>query len=170
MEFDKSKVYTALNADEVKVGSKGCFADNIDRLKEIVENEIRPFPDVLKKINAGYDIERFMNKNGTSYVLFYLIEEPKEEKYRPYESTDEMIEDFKERIKAYGAAPFRCPMFMQNIWVMDKLKSDKKYLITGFENDNVGLSNDYSFWDFESLFKEFIYLDGTPCGKLEIKK
>lgn len=28
MEFDKNKVYTALNAEEIKVGNKGFFADH----------------------------------------------------------------------------------------------------------------------------------------------
>lgn len=29
MEFDKSRVYTAVNADELKIGSKCIFADTI---------------------------------------------------------------------------------------------------------------------------------------------
>ena len=39
MEFDKSKVYTAVNADEVKVGSKGYFADTIAGLKNNIDKE-----------------------------------------------------------------------------------------------------------------------------------
>lgn len=33
MTFDKNKVFTAINADEVKVGSKGFFGDTISGLK-----------------------------------------------------------------------------------------------------------------------------------------
>ena len=29
MEFDKNRIYTMVNADEVKLGSVGYFADNI---------------------------------------------------------------------------------------------------------------------------------------------
>lgn len=36
MEFDKLKVYTALNASEVKVGSKGYGSDTIEDLKNKV--------------------------------------------------------------------------------------------------------------------------------------
>lgn len=36
MEFDKSKVYTALNADELKVGSKIIFADDLSSLQSRV--------------------------------------------------------------------------------------------------------------------------------------
>ena len=33
MVLDKNRLYTAVNADEVKVGSKGYFADSIGKLK-----------------------------------------------------------------------------------------------------------------------------------------
>lgn len=39
MEFDKSKVYTALNADELKVGSKVFAAKNLHALRDMfIEN------------------------------------------------------------------------------------------------------------------------------------
>lgn len=34
MEFDKSKIYTVVNADEVKLGNIGYFADNIYSLQQ----------------------------------------------------------------------------------------------------------------------------------------
>lgn len=37
MEFDKSRVYTALNADELKIGSKCVFADDGSPCGELVE-------------------------------------------------------------------------------------------------------------------------------------
>lgn len=39
MEFDKSKIYTVVNADEVKIGSKGYFANTILELETCVELE-----------------------------------------------------------------------------------------------------------------------------------
>lgn len=36
MKFDKSKVYTALNADELKIGSKVIVADNLASIKKKV--------------------------------------------------------------------------------------------------------------------------------------
>ena len=39
MEFDKSRVYTALNADELKVGSEVFLADNIGFLKKLVKDD-----------------------------------------------------------------------------------------------------------------------------------
>ena len=37
MEFDKSKIYTAANADELKIGSKVVVADTLEDLKQCVE-------------------------------------------------------------------------------------------------------------------------------------
>lgn len=37
MEFDKAKVFTVLNADEVKIGSSGYFADNLRSLRVAAE-------------------------------------------------------------------------------------------------------------------------------------
>lgn len=82
MEFDKSKVYTALNADEVKVGSKGYFADNLFWLKEQVSTNMPT--DTISQIYTESSDRRFIMEPTTLYSLFYLVEEPKEEKYRPF--------------------------------------------------------------------------------------
>lgn len=37
MVFDESKVFSAVNADKVKIGSRGCFADDMQCLKQMVE-------------------------------------------------------------------------------------------------------------------------------------
>ncbi len=164
MEFDKSKVYTALNADEVKVGSKGFFADCIDTLKAFVTNG-DDF-DVLEEIGPEYDSERFKQKNGATYLLFYLVEEPEEEKYRPYENTDEMIEDFKERARAYGAYFSGCPMFNPTIWVKDKERNNVSLiaLLTGVCSQKFICLGDVRY-ELKTLLENFTYLDGTPCGK-----
>ena len=42
MEFDKSKVYTALNAEELQVGSMVLLEDRLCLLKCLVENNAPP--------------------------------------------------------------------------------------------------------------------------------
>lgn len=39
MEFDETKVFTALNAGKATVGSKGYFADDIGSLRDMVANK-----------------------------------------------------------------------------------------------------------------------------------
>ena len=73
MEFDKSKVYTALNAEELKVGYKCIFANNIDSLKCKVEEgtDIRPIVQIL---NDAYE-RRFKTDVPGEYPFAYLVSE-----------------------------------------------------------------------------------------------
>jgi hypothetical protein len=161
MEFDKSKVYTSLNADEVKIKSKGFFADTLQDLEDCVKNETGLF--TLRSINNKDFSHRFSTNKIDTWLLFYLVEEPKEEKYKPYTSDAELIEDFKNRVSSFA---YECE-FIPSIWVKEKSNSDK-YLITGFIKDD---SNAYCvligtcFVSLSVLLESYTYLDGTPCGK-----
>lgn len=75
MEFDKSKVYTALNADELKPGSKVILADIISDLKRAVENDCVVH---LKEILSENYEHRFAEDDAVrpAYALAYLVEEP----------------------------------------------------------------------------------------------
>lgn len=154
MKFDKSKVYTVLNADEVKIGSKGFFGDYISGLKNNMEDG-KIF--TVRKIWGENYFTRFQAEDGTNYALFYLVEEPEEEKYRPYENTDEMVEDFKERFNTNGSS-YAEPL----IWVKRKGDVVEQQLITGFYEKNVFVE-DYAK-PLKELFEDFTYLDGSPCG------
>ena len=162
MTFDKNKVYTALNADEVKVGSIGVFADTIAQLKRKVEHPMTF--EVVEILSDNYDC-RFVTTGGMTYSFFYLTEEPEKNKYRPYKDTDEMIEDFKERAKAYGATSFKCPMFNSTIWVKGKERTAKS-LIYVFYPRSVYVGDEEEM-PLDKLFEYYTYLDGTPCGKKE---
>lgn len=83
MEFDKTKIYTAVNADEVKVGSKGYFADSLAYLRRQIE-ENRTVEQV-KEIIADSNPCRFVSENRGEEVfqLFYLVKTSKES-CRPY--------------------------------------------------------------------------------------
>lgn len=89
MEFDKNRVYTALNADELKVGSKVIVADSITFLKNAVEDEdVYILQDIASESNAF----RFVTNGGT-YSLAYLVEEPKELKWTDLKIGDVIIKD-----------------------------------------------------------------------------
>lgn len=85
MEFDKSKIYTALNADELPIGSKCIFADTIKDLKEEVKKKRI---DTLFGIATEQYEYRFISEHGykIQYALAYFIEQPAEPKYKPFES------------------------------------------------------------------------------------
>ena len=76
MIFDKSKVYTALNADELKIGSKCIFANTVQLLRKIVQRDnAHLWAHKLIEIRQDDEAERFVNK-ATSTNLVYLIEPP----------------------------------------------------------------------------------------------
>ena len=80
----------------------------------------------------------------------------KEPKYRPYEDTEEMIADWKERFKknwSETSMPF--------IWVMGK--NGDKHFLTDYSKRSVEFS--YDKISMTALFKDYTYLDGSPCGK-----
>lgn len=163
MEFDKSRVYTSVNADEVKVGSKGYFADNIAELQRCVFNEDKDYFLIIKEIATNDVNYRFIADNyigkETSWNLFYLVEEQEEKKFRPYMYNDEMIEDFKKRFNV-KVQPYEMPL----IWIKMK-DTDKKYLVVRFASTLTICHNDEVYTPtFEYLVKGYTYLDGSPCG------
>lgn len=78
MNFDKSRAYSAINAEEVKIGSKGYFADTVGTLKEVVQDEDNVMFGEIKEILSNSALYRFGIKDEYEYALFYLVEEPQE--------------------------------------------------------------------------------------------
>ncbi|MGP1595245.1 MAG: hypothetical protein ACTTH8_08385 [Treponema sp.] len=152
MEFDKSRVYTAVNADELMVGSKCIFADSLATLKYCVETE-NPRIRILEEIEKENYTDRFIwNDTHNCYHmnLAYLIEPPAEPKYKPFES----VEKAMETIIQHGG------------WVKDK-KNNVQLLVVGFDDDNgFFLGNGYSC-SYTGLFLDYVFVnDGSPCGEL----
>ena len=120
MEFDKSRVYTALNADELPIGSRCVFADTIHDLRKKVESDsVQRSVYVLRSICDSSKMERFEEDDNAVFLLAYLIEPPVEPKYKPFESVDKAME----AIKQHGG------------WVKDK-KNNVQLLVVGFDDDN----------------------------------
>ncbi len=157
MKFDKSRVYTVLNADELKAGDKVIVADDLVFLKALVERG-----SSLNTINEIYDENcqcRFAVE-GYDYVysLAYLVERAEEKKWRPYKDCDEMIKDYKKRFNA------DCPEHeLPLIWVQDKSSKEKCFITDFYNYTTVGMSDGY-YRFLSELFNQFTYLDGSPCG------
>jgi len=99
MEFDKSRVYTAVNADELKVGSKCVFADDLRELRRLVS--IEDTSQVLIAIKGESYEYRFEQAKAdcmgdTLFALAYLIEPPSEEKYQMFTSAKKAWKTIKD--------------------------------------------------------------------------
>jgi len=97
MEFDKSRVYTALNAGELKVGSKCIFADTIQELRQKVQGGYRAgdcaedYFSCLAKIFDDDMAERLVSDRDNAYLYAYLIAPPAEVGFRNKEKISEKI-------------------------------------------------------------------------------
>lgn len=73
MEFDKSKVYTAVDADALRVGDKVIVAHDLYFLKRCVKNN-SPI-DTIQMIRSEDSMFRFnVKENVAAFSLAYLIE------------------------------------------------------------------------------------------------
>lgn len=141
MKFDKTRVYSACNADEVKVGSKGYFADSISELKRKISEGDEPL--TLVKICGEEAATRFTTLSASVYLLFYLVEEPEEKIYRPYNDTAEMPN---------GA--------LLNVVVSG---DGTRLLIIAAEDKRVCIGSQ-GWVDLHDLYEYYTWPNGTPCG------
>jgi len=76
MEFDRSRVYSAVNADELKPGDKVIVADTLDLLKRCVKDS-NPI-STIRTIEPEDFMFRFAIENNTAtFALAYLVERAK---------------------------------------------------------------------------------------------
>ena len=153
MEFYKSRVYTAVNADELKVGGKCIFADDLRELRRLVS--IEDTSQVLIAIKGESYKYRFEQAKAdcmgdTLFALAYLIEPPAKPKYTPFESAEQAMKAIK---KHSG-------------WIKSKA-TQKCFLVSALSSEQFAvIGNEY--WEpFSFLLDRYIFADdGSPCGEL----
>lgn len=160
MKFDINKIYTAVNADEVEVGSIGIFADTFEEFRTSIYNNYVGHKGSIREIRTDNHRDRFvpnelMKKAST---LFYLLEEPKEEKYRSYRNIDEFITDYCNK-KGVEIPSLEYPI----IWLKDVNTNIVRMVTEYCPLDNTVRTGDY--WsNFQELLENYTHLDGSRCG------
>ncbi|MGI5085993.1 hypothetical protein [Treponema putidum] len=154
MEFDKSKVYTALNADELQIGSKCIFADSIKEIKDCLQTDFFNI-ETLTKIKDEAYCARFIIHNRSlhqdmDYALAYLIELPAKPKYKPFSSEKKAIEIIEQH----------------ECWIKSKM-TQNCFLVGIKDSKHIPLIG-YDYKEFFSLLLDgYVFADdGTPCGEL----
>lgn len=160
MELDESRIYTAVNANEVKSGCVGYFADTLSCLRKAVEQEDREAYGEIKDIGVDSDLCRFYIKGRRCYNLFYLVEEPKKEEFRSYNRSyndvNEMIEDFEKRFHLLPQI-HQLPI----IWIKNKDNGQKSFIL---DYSKTIVTTSTRTMSMEYLFEHYVYLDDSPCG------
>jgi len=152
MTFDKSRVYTALNADELKVGSEVYVSDNMYYLKKCVEDNLESC--ILARVMSEKEPKRFCIDDmiNEQWQLAYLIEPPAEPKYKPFSS----VEKAMEAIKKHGG------------WIKCR-KSSLAFFIVAYDEKSIRIyiSGLTGGLNTEDLYNRYVFADdGTPCGEL----
>lgn len=116
-------------------------------MQRCVFNEDKDYFFTIKKIATEDENYRFLadnySDNEVSWNLFYLVEEPEENEYRPYHSPSEIP----------GGA-------LLNI----VLHNDGTYfIITAADNKRVYLGSN-GWVDMQELYDNYMWSNGTPCG------
>ena len=76
MEFCKDRIFTALNADELKQGDKVIVADTIMELRKFIEekaDDMTLFPKIKEILSDNHE-KRFYLEDNMRYPLAYLVE------------------------------------------------------------------------------------------------
>ena len=152
MEFDKVRAFTAMNADELKVGSKCIFADTVKALRKKVQADdaaqyVKPF---IRLHDNGYDVQFLADCYLYNYA--YLVEPPAGAKYRPFESIDKAMG----AIKKHGG------------WVRDE-GTGCTFLVLGYgkHKEDFSIYINSEWVPLEDLFIDFVFADdSSPCGEL----
>ena len=151
MEFDKSKVYTALNADELPIGSKCIFADTLGALSAKVQSEAyKNFITILKRIYNDGSYNRF-DTGDDLFCFAYLIESSSKPMYKPFESVEKAME----------------AIWQHDRWIRDT--SHNIFLVSGYSAEFVEVSDQLGdYWkSLSDLFHYYVFADdGSPCGEL----
>ena len=146
------KVYTTLNADEVKPGSLGYFADDLETLERMISSGSTL--KMLEKVNDKRAAARFKSLNENSYCLFYLVEQPSELNVQPselnvqpYISGAALLSDFESK---------QHPLYVFNNDTKDCI------MITRITITGVYLNSE--FVPLSELTAHFSFKNGDPVG------
>lgn len=139
MEFDRKKIKTIQNCEEVKSGDVGWFSDSVRDIqaKVVLNGEM----DTIDKINISTPNGPFQPMQGEfSSQYFYPYEPPKKE-YRKFANAEEF-------------APFK------DRWVRWGLNL---LAIIGFNDNGIRLGN-LTELTYGFVYGTLTFEDGTPFG------
>lgn len=166
MDFDRSKVFTALSAEELNVGTRVLVADNMDVLKQKVkaydkedDRHEATEPATVTEILPECYTNRFKVKYDDidreyKYSLAYVL--PSMD--RPFNDLSELITFWDRYLQKEKRPPFTLPF----IWVV----SDRgtHLLITGFRKEDNTVEIGKEWHSLQYMFDNFKFEDGRPFG------
>lgn len=75
--FDKSRIFTPVNADELPVGSRCIFADTVQELQQLIQADTNTTSKLEAVVKTDKMLHRFLTTEGKLFILAYLVELPR---------------------------------------------------------------------------------------------
>lgn len=135
---------------DISIVVNGYFEDEpiVYKEKGVKNDPWRPTKDIV----YNWDFDHYEYRINRA-------KESKEDKYVPFENTQELIEAWEKKCPANKDRPKGT---MPLIWIKEK-EDEYVYLISDFYKTSIGTSS--KILNFESLFEEYTFADGSACGK-----
>lgn len=139
------------NNYDISIVINGYFENELIVYKEkgVKNDPWRPTRDIV----YNWDFDHYEYRINRA-------EESKEDKYVPFENTQELIEAWEKKCPANKDRPNGT---MPLIWIKEKDNENFISLITDFTG--YGVSTSYKDMSFDSLFEKYTFADGSVCGK-----
>ena len=160
---------------EGAIGKECYFSEYPKRLLSSARNNSPEYLDCLTDIRKEGACT-FVDKNGSAWTLI-IIKKEEEPEYIPFEDGDEFLECYlskannpsKHKLESVGGIWLKgfdtdVYFMVTELWDDGVVINDSKMRTTQESSDRYCTINDTTSW--EELFKDYTFLDGTPCGKL----
>ena len=163
------------------IGEEVYFHNNPSLCLDYANKKSTDHLGVLVKIRKNSPVP-FTIKQGRT-VNEYSCIIPKEPilKYAPFESSKEFMERYKETVEGFDFGSFDDDRSQDDMWLKRKsIETDVYCMVAGVCNNMVDVCNKKTTTLGEVIFIErlslcelyhrYIFLDGSPCGKLKENK
>ena len=143
--------------------------------------EVGILKGICKGITFPFQIET-SEKEVLNFACIILKKEESKPEYTPFKSMEEFVEGYVEAKGGVKTDSFEDKLLQCGMWIKEKRQDSDAYcMVTEIWNDGISLghSKTYSVQNllgehstivettsWETLYKGFTFLNGSPCGKL----
>lgn len=166
-EYTKNDVCSfGSDAGVINAIGKVCYFGGT--FEEVLENaNTNEFAFILKEVNDSA-LNPFVTESRYSYSFMIVKKENSLPKYIPFPSKEKFMIAYDKHVNRYHYGYFGKKVgpevnYLNDIWLRNKDDGTLRQVIAiGAWGVNVG-GLDYNI-DWDSLFKLYEFLDGSPCG------
>lgn len=146
------------------IGKMVYFADSPSECLSYANNNNKDYCQILRGINIDKSSPFLLNSGF--YDCIILKKEESKLEYTPFKSKTEFIKAYKS-VEAKKLRDEIAYLSEHGMWLRQKCDSEDS-MILSVSPDGVFVLD--TFYTWELLIKDFLFLDGSPCGKLKENK